>query len=153
MYFPPHQNNHLCRVFEGNRQKWYFNTYLLRGSLPFQYMRKTPAWKTCTVVLGNCFVSNPSTWHTQTVALWELHKIQPAGKKTKSFNTPASKASVNALKWYTAAKLQKNAFTKASNYFIMWTSEITWLSEMLTVSLKTIHSTVSVQGGDVNDPL
>lgn len=134
-------------------EKGYFSTYLPHESLLFQCMRKTPAWKTCTVVLGNCFVSNPSTWHSQTVALWELHKIQPAGKKTKSFNMSASKASANALKWYSAARLQHNAFTIASNYFIMWTSGITWLSEMLTVSLKTIHSTVSVQGGDVSEPL
>lgn len=104
-------------------EKWYFNPYLLHESLPSQCMRKTPAWKTCTVVLGNCFVSNPSTWHTRTVALWELHKIQPAGKKTKSFNAPASKASVNVLNWHTAAELQNNAFTngfQSLHYVNLW---------------------------------
>lgn len=45
----------------GLTEKLYFNTHLLHESLPFQYMRKTPAWRTCIVVLENYFVSSPST--------------------------------------------------------------------------------------------
>lgn len=65
------------------------------------------------------------------------------------FNIPASRALVKALK-HSVVKLQKIFFQITSR---VWISNITWFSEMLTVSLKTIQSTVSVQGGEVNEPL